>query len=122
MVCISYKNSSFAVQSQLSYSLHLQRSKFDHITDVIRDELHLLPVRERIDFKLCLQMYKCLHDAAPLYLTRYCHAVSADADRCHLRSAAKDKLIVLRTKSATGVRSFAVAGPSLWNDLKERST
>ena len=29
------------------------RSRFDHISDFTRDELHWLPIRQRIDFKIC---------------------------------------------------------------------
>jgi len=41
-----------------------RRSKFDHIKDFIRDELHWLPVQHRIQYKLVLQVYKCLHNTA----------------------------------------------------------
>ena len=41
--------------------------KKDHITPLLRD-LHWLPVRRRIDYKLLSLVYKCLHDAAPEYL------------------------------------------------------
>jgi len=52
--------------------------KFDHITPVIRD-LHWLPVRQRIKYKLAMIAYKCLHGLAPVYLVDYCHAISAIA-------------------------------------------
>jgi len=94
-----------------------RRSKFDHITDVICDELHWLLIRQRIEFKVCLQTYKCLHNAAPSYLTRYCQPISTDAGRCHLRSAANGDLVIQSTKSTSGTRSFAVASPKLWNKL-----
>jgi len=38
--------------------------KFDHITPVLRD-LHWLPVRQRIKYKLAMTVYKCLHGLAP---------------------------------------------------------
>ena len=34
--------------------------KFDHITPILRD-LHWLPVRHRIDFKVVTLVYRCLH-------------------------------------------------------------
>ena len=40
----------------------------DHITPVLRD-LHWLPVSSRIDFKLCLYMYKALKKTVPIYIT-----------------------------------------------------
>jgi len=42
-------------------------SKFDHVTPVLR-QLHWLKVRERIDFKLAVLVYKCLHGLALPYL------------------------------------------------------
>ena len=40
--------------------LVLRRSKFDAISADIRDRLHCLPIRSRIDFKLAVLVYKCL--------------------------------------------------------------
>ena len=41
--------------------------KYDHITPVLKD-LHWLPVRERIQYKILLLTWKSLHDLAPPYL------------------------------------------------------
>ena len=41
--------------------------KYDHITPVLR-ELHWLPVKERIDFKILLLTFKALNNMAPAYL------------------------------------------------------
>ena len=49
--------------------LFLRKRKFDPISADIRDCLHWLPIRSRIDFKLGLLVYKCLHGIAPPYLT-----------------------------------------------------
>ena len=42
--------------------------KFCNITHILTD-LHWLPVAARIDFKVLLQVYKCLHGTAPEYLS-----------------------------------------------------
>ncbi len=42
---------------------------FDHISSVLKDELHWLPVEYRIRYKLALLVYKCLHGTDPSYLT-----------------------------------------------------
>jgi len=39
--------------------------------------------------------------------------------RQHLRSAATGTLLVPRTRTATGQRSFAVNGPAIWNHLSQ---
>ena len=42
--------------------------KKDHATPYLR-ELHWLPVRERVTFKILVYVYKCIHGLAPPYLT-----------------------------------------------------
>ena len=48
--------------------LVLRRRKLNPISVAIRDRLHWLAIRSRIDFKLGLLVYKCLHSFAPAYL------------------------------------------------------
>ena len=45
----------------------LQLSKFDHITPAFVD-LHWLPLKFRVQFKLLLTVYKSLHNQAPDYI------------------------------------------------------
>ena len=40
----------------------------DHITPMLAD-LHWLPIEQRLIYKLCLVVYKIMHDKAPKYLT-----------------------------------------------------
>ena len=88
--------------------------KFDHITPVLRD-LHWLPVRQRIKYKLAMTVYKCLRGLAPTYLADDCLVISAIAGKRHLRSA---RTGILSVPTITlGTRSFAVAGPVIWNGL-----
>ena len=47
--------------------------KYDHISDVVRDQLHWLPIAERIEYKLCSLVYKCLHQLSPKYLVEMCN-------------------------------------------------
>jgi len=44
--------------------------KFDRdLTHILHDELHWLDVPQRVTFKLCVTVYKCLHGLAPQYLS-----------------------------------------------------
>ena len=70
--------------------------------------LHWLKVKERIDFKVLLYVFKSLHDLAPCYLSNL--LVYNDNSRT-------PSLFVPPTKSCTGNRAFSVAGPRLWNEL-----
>jgi hypothetical protein len=98
--------------------LVMRKMKFDSITNDMRDTLHWLPVRERILYKLCLIVYNCLHNEAPVYLKDMFTLTSSIPARCGLRSASRGDYVVPRTRTVRyGPRSFAVAGPSLWNKL-----
>ena len=68
--------------------LVLSLPKWASISDTMHDKLHWLPFPERVEFKLCSIVYKCLHDSAPRYLSQYCIPVAVLPGRSHLRSAA----------------------------------
>ena len=94
--------------------------KYDHISPVLRD-LHWLPLRQRIIFKIATLMHQCLNGLAPSYLATDCIAISSMPGRRQLRSAASGQLYIPRTKTMTfGPRSFKVSGPTIWNDLPAR--
>jgi len=86
----------------------------EHITPVLR-ELHWLPVRRRVEFKIVTQVFKALSNLAPPYLVDDCNLVSDDTRR--LRLAASVTYTVPKTRTRLGDRSFAVAGPRVWNSL-----
>ena len=105
------------LQRVLNAAAHVIVRKYDHITASIRDDLHWLPVRQRVEFK-CRLVYKCLHQSAPSYLAAMCVNIDEMDGRRHLRSAAHGDLVKPTTRGRMyGQRSFAVAGPSIWNSL-----
>ena len=96
--------------------LVMQQKKSCHVTPLLI-ELHWLPIERRIQYKLLLLVYKCLHNTAPAYLSALLQPYeSARA----LRSAAQCLLVEPKTKKKYGERAFAVAGPRLWNELPLR--
>ena len=52
-------------------------TRIKHITPVLRDVLHWLPVRQRITYKIALLVYKCLHGIGLAYLSEWCTLLSA---------------------------------------------
>jgi hypothetical protein len=60
--------------------------KFDPVTPILQD-LHWLPIRWRVDFKIATLVYKFLHCLAPPYLIDDCIPVSSLPGRQHLWSA-----------------------------------
>ena len=108
------------LQSVLRASARLifRKRKFDSISLEIRDKLHWLPVRKRIEFKICTTVYKCLHGGAPPYLVEMMLPVTDTPALRRLRSATRGDLIIPSSKTVRfGPRSFNVSGPTLWNSL-----
>ena len=90
--------------------------KFDHVTPVLRD-LHWLPIRQRIDFKIATLVFKCLHGLAPPYLADGIIPLASITGRRQLRSSDTRTLSVPRVRTVYGSRSFFVYGPTVWNRL-----
>ena len=81
-------------------------------------ELHWLPIRQRISYKILILTYKCLHDEAPEYLKDL--IVILNPTRPGLRSGSTTAawLLIPKTKYKTFAhRLFSVAAPTLWNSL-----
>ncbi len=89
-------------------------NKYEHISPVLQN-LHWLPVNERIEYKILVLVYKALHDLGPTYIQDLLQEYQPTR---YLRSCAKHLLVVpkYRTKSF-GDRCFAKAGPTLWNSI-----
>jgi len=81
------------------------------------DLLLWLPIHQRIEFKLCLIVFKCTRNLAPKYLSDYCQPVSSNPWRRNLRSAARGDLVPPTRTTHCCPRGFAVAGPTAWNSL-----
>jgi len=77
-------------------------------------------IPERVKYKLGVLTHQCLLGKAPVYLSNCCIPVSQVATRRQLRSAARHQLTVPRHHFSTyGRRSFAVAGPTMFNNLPD---
>ena len=99
--------------------LVLRLPKWASVSEAMRRALHWLPYLERVEFKLCSTIYKCLHNSAPQYLIELCIPVATLPGRCHMRSAAYGDLFVPATSTKTiGPRGFSYAGPVAWNSLQ----
>ena len=80
-------------------------------------EIHWLPIRQRIEYKLCLTAFEALHGISPGYIAAICVPVSSLMSRSRLRSADLDKLSFIRTNTEFGKGAFAHAGPTAWNNI-----
>ena len=106
------------IQTVLSASAMLvcNAPRFCHITSIMRD-LHRLPIRARINFKVLLLTFKALHCLAPQYLQ--CLSSSVKTSCYNLRGSNTLLLDMppVKSKATLGDRAFAVAAPSLRNSL-----
>jgi len=86
----------------------------EHITPHLKD-LHWLPVKQRIDFKLAVLTYNCRANTAPGYLQ---DLVTPYVPTRSLRSSTSLDLVEPRFKTENyGHRAFSVAAPLFWNSL-----
>ena len=85
---------------------HFRGPTFEYI-----EKCHWLRIRERMVFKVCLMVHKCLYGAAPTCLTKMMSYVSSNRTM---------KLMQFKCSGKFGNRAFARAGPKVWNILPRR--
>ena len=93
-----------------------KKKKRDHMTPYLK-ELHWLPVRSRVTFKILLLTYKCLNGLAPAYLS---DLINLYIPPRTLRSntTLTGTLVVPRyNRLKHGGRAFSYVSPLLWNCL-----
>jgi len=91
------------------------RPKSEHITPVLFS-LHWLPVKQRIDYKVILLVFRCMHNMCPTYLSELLTVYVPKRD---LRSAERALLDYKAPSTKYGERAFSVAGATLWNGIPE---
>ena len=105
------------LKSSVRFIFNLRLSDRVSITEYTQ-RCHFLPVTARIDYKVCMLVYKCINGYAPVYLTELLH-FKETLDSLRISN---DKFL-LQIPSYTTVktkyqeRKFSFAGPTLWNML-----
>ena len=98
-------------------------SRFSQATLILRDRLHWLRCRERIQFKLCLTVYKALHGMAPGYLSDLCITEDTNERRRTLWSELTSTMTLIQPRRTSSTkfrdRAFAVAAPVALNNLPD---
>ena len=91
--------------------------KTDHITPTL-EQLHWLPVHDRIHHKVLSATYLSVHGNAPLYPSELLHFYTPSRP---LRSASRSLLDVPRPRDSKtkryGQRAFRYVAASVWNAL-----
>ena len=100
------------VQNSLARAI-TQTSKYQHITPVLKD-FHLLPVTQRIEYKISLLTFKTIMNGPPSYLHQL---FIPQTHYSSTRSSRTSALFIPRTRTSFGKRAFSVAAPRIWNAL-----
>ena len=88
--------------------------RHDHITPVLK-ELHWLPVKYRVQYKLLVHTYKALYGQSPVYMRDMLEIYRPSRT---LRSQNAMTLVVPKMKTVMhGNRTFRYSAPCLWNTL-----
>jgi len=82
-------------------------------------QLHWLPVRYRIDYKLAVMTYKVRTTATPMYLSRH---LTLRQPAQTLRSSDVPLLIKPFTRTEFAKRAFRHSAPTVWNSLPKSIT
>ena len=85
--------------------------KYDHVTPIFK-ELHWLPVKQRIKFKIALLTFKALNNLAPKYLSDLIQVYTPNRT---LRSQDQHLLKIPHIESNRGSKSFSHS--AIWNSL-----
>jgi len=96
-------------------SLVMGTRRCDHISPMLR-QLHWLPVRQRVVFKILTLIHQSLSGNVPGYLIDDFRLVASIHVR-QRRSADTGILVASRTRSSFEDRAFAAAELQVWNSL-----
>ena len=92
-------------------------SRNSHVTPVLK-ELHWLPIKYRVQFKILMHTYKALHGLAPKYIS---DMLNVYQPKRALRSMDTCTLVVPKVRTVTyGDRQYKTMAPKLWNALPVR--
>ena len=93
-----------------------REGKSCHINPILY-KLHWLPIQQRIKYKVCVFVFKCVHfpETVPIYLSELLEIYRPQR---MLRSNSDGyTLVIPRTRKSYGDKSFRVSGPKFWNKL-----
>ena len=101
------------VQNKLARDVCNVSTRHQQTIDLLRN-MHWLPIRCRITFKVATLCYKTYRLHQPGYLL---DTLEPYVPCCGLRSAEMDLLTVLRSRTKTATCRFSSAAPTVWNEL-----
>ena len=89
--------------------------KHDHVSPLLK-ELGWLPIKEHLQYRDAVLMYKCMYNQAPSYLSQMFTKRNQIHDR---ETRNQNELDIPKYRTATGQRTFKYRGTKIWNALDE---
>jgi len=86
--------------------------KYEHITPMLRDTLHWLPVMARIQFKIAVLTFDCVRGTGPVYLKQ----VICPSRTCHVDHSVRLAAATCSFRGLTRPVASEVS-PVVWNVL-----
>ena len=97
----------------------LNKGKYDSSAKCL-EELHWIPIEQRIIFKIATLVHKWIHGKAPRYLDKI--TIKKIQRRPGMKSATKSHLLELAhtVKKTLAATSFSVIGPEIWDNIPNK--
>lgn len=94
----------------------LRRGKYEHITPALA-ELHWLPIKQRVTFKIATTIFKIRYLHQPTYLLDLLNHYTPTRS---LRSSSQLLLQTNPTRTVLSQRGFSSSAPRVWNSLPDK--
>jgi len=88
----------------------------DHVTSTLVD-LHWLPIKQPVNYKLCCHVHNPSIGHAPAYLSDMLTACVDVPSFSRLRTSSSGDYVIPRTRLKLGEGAFTVSAPLAWNNL-----
>ena len=97
--------------------LILRARRHQNCTPLLQ-QLHWLPISERIKYKTACMCYNAITGSAPSYLSELLHLYSPSRS---LRSSSDTRMLKIQCfySKTHGFRTFSHFGPHIWNNLPQ---
>ena len=102
------------VQNSATRFVYGQRSRQGATN--LRKKSHFLPVRHRIEYKVCLMVYNALNDRAPDYIKQLLQRRKPKAKSLRVDED-ETRLVEFHSKYKFTEKAFKYAAPKIWNKL-----
>ena len=113
-VCVRNMTTKNSNLPSLFFSIFLRRQKSHHATPLLR-QLHWLPIKARVEYKLACLAFRHFDCTLPQYLSSELHIYQPSR---YLRSSSEKLLKIPKFRLVKyGKKSFKYQTPTIWNSL-----